>query len=311
MEKKSFSSGLLRVKLRDDFILESPIMPASGTFGYGDELVDMIELKYYGAIISKTITLQPRSGNLPERICETSCGMLNSIGLANIGVDRFIQEKEVFYSSFHGKRIVNISGSCEGEYLEVIKRLEKCEWVDGYEINVSCPNVDRGGIAFGTDSHVLRSLIGKIRNNTDRFLMVKLTPNVSDICSIAVAVQEAGADAVSMINTLYGAAIDVERKKPALGRVVGGYSGPGIKPVAIALILKVKPELDIPIVGIGGICNGEDAIEFFMAGASAIQIGTAHFSNPAVAKDIYNYLVNYCAKEGISSIEKIVGVALR
>lgn len=311
MGEESFFNGLLRVKLREDFILESPIMPASGTFGYGDELTDIIDLEYYGAIISKTITIYPRTGNPPERIYETSCGMLNSIGLANIGVDRFIREKGAFYSDFHGKKIVNVAGSSEDEYLEVVKRLERCEWVDGYEINVSCPNVNKGGIAFGTDPHVLRNLIQKIRGNTNKFLMVKLTPNVSDIRPVAVAAQEAGADAVSMINTLYGAAIDIDRKKPVLGRVVGGYSGPGVKPVAIALILKVKPELDIPIVGVGGICSGEDAVEFFMAGATAIQVGTAHFSNPAVARDIYSYLTNYCVSEGISSIEDLVGIALR
>ncbi|MBO8130739.1 MAG: dihydroorotate dehydrogenase [Candidatus Marinimicrobia bacterium] len=301
----------MSVRLRDDFILDSPILPASGTFGYGDELIDIVNLDYYGGLITKTITLEEREGNPPERIFETKCGMLNSIGLANIGLKRFLKEKSEFLKNLRIKKIINIAGNTEDEYLRIVEDLDKYNWIDGYEINVSCPNVDKGGIQFGKDCITLSNLISKVRKLTKKLLIVKLSPNVDDIVSIARVCNDNGADAITLINTVYGCAIDIYKKKPVINRVIAGYSGPAIKPIAIANVIRVKSEVNIPIIGVGGIFSSEDAIEFILAGASAIQIGTAHFNNPLIAEEIYNFIVEYCRKNGILNIADLVGAALK
>ena len=301
----------LSIPLGSKMSLSNPILTASGTFGYGDEAQDVIEVGSYGGIVTKSITLKPRAGNPPPRIVETPCGMINSIGLANIGVESFLEEKASFFEKYAGKVIVNIAGSNESEYCEVLKKLESRRWIDGYEINVSCPNVKEGGIEFGIDSKVLEKLILKLRDLTNRFLMIKLSPNVTDIRVMAETVQRCGADAVSMINTLYASAIDIDTKKPLINSVIGGLSGPAIKPVALAHILKTYKVIDIPIVGIGGISNGEDVVEFMLAGASAVQLGTVHFYNPGVINEILSFVERYCRNYRVSHIREIVGEAVR
>ena len=284
-------------------------MSASGTFGYGDEVSDFINTGLYGGIVSKSLSLKPRIGNPPPRITETPSGMINSIGLANIGLEQFLTEKESYFQKYQGKLIVNVAGQKEEEYYEIIKQLDKVQWIDGFEINVSCPNVKKGGIQFGTDPDFMFKLIQPMRDMTDKFLMVKLSPNVTDIGKIAEKVQEARADAVSMINTLYGSAIDIFTRKPKINTVIGGLSGPAIKPVAIANIIKARKSIDIPIVGIGGISTGEDAIEFILAGASAVQLGTVHFYDPTAVEKIHSFLQKYLQSEKINCVKDIIGKA--
>ncbi len=299
----------LSTKLGDKISLDNPLLTASGTFGYGDEISDILNINDYGGIVTKSITLNPRKGNPPPRIVETPCGMINSIGLANIGVDVFLQNKADFLSSYNGKVIVNIAGRTENEYLEVLKKLDSQNWIEGYEINVSCPNVKQGGIEFGTDSEILRHLVSSLRDLTSKFLMVKLSPNVTDIRVLAETSQECGANAISMINTLYAAAIDINSRKPLINSVIGGLSGPAIKPVAIAHVIKTYKVVDIPIVGIGGINSGEDVIEFILAGAAAVQLGTVHFYNPLIASEVLAFLKRYCIENGITSLHNLVGRA--
>ena len=299
----------LSTKLGKKIFLSNPIMTASGTFGYGNEIAEVVDINLYAGIVSKSLTLKPRKGNPPPRIVETPAGMINSIGLANIGVDAFIREKAGFMKEYQGKLIVNVAGKEETEYFEVVKKLAPVEWIDGFEINVSCPNVKQGGIAFGTDPKVLYKLVRELRDLTDKFLMIKLSPNVTDIRILAEKSQEAGADALAMINTLYGAAIDIYTGKPMINSIIGGLSGPAIKPVAIANIIKSSKVIDIPIVGIGGIMNGSDVVEFLMAGAAAVELGTVHFFNPLVVREILAFLTNYCKKMKITRISEIIGKA--
>ncbi len=284
-------------------------MTASGTFGYGDEVSDFIDTDLYGGIVSKSLSLKPRIGNPPPRITETPSGMINSIGLANIGLERFLNEKESYFKNYQGKLIVNIAGREDDEYYEILRQLDKVDWIHGFEINVSCPNVKKGGIQFGTDPDFMFKLIEPMRDLTDKFLMVKLSPNVTDIAAMAKKVQAAGCDAVSMINTLYGAAIDIDTHKPKINTVVGGLSGPAVKPVAIANIIKAKKAIDIPIVGIGGITTGEDVVEFLLAGASAVELGTVHFFDPKAVEKIHRFLVDYMKKKTISSLKELIGQA--
>jgi dihydroorotate dehydrogenase (NAD+) catalytic subunit len=299
----------LSVDLGKGLRLKNPILAASGTFGYGDEIADLVEIEQFGGIITKSLSWQPRVGNPPPRIVETSSGMINSIGLANIGLDAFLKEKASFLSQLECQVIINIAASTKSEFIEIIQALDREDWIAGYEINVSCPNVEEGGIAFGTNPKILYRLSAELRQKTGRFLIIKLTPNVTDIVPLAVAVQKSGADAISMINTLYGAAIDIYSYKPKISTVIGGLSGPAIKPVALALLIKANKAVDIPIIGIGGISCGADVVEFMLAGASAIQLGSVNFFNPLVIHETLDFLQRYLAKQKITSIRNIVGKA--
>jgi len=299
----------LSVAVSPKLKLKNPLMTASGTFGYGDEVADFIDTNLYGGIVSKSLSLKPRIGNPPPRITETPCGMINSIGLANIGLERYLAEKAEYFQHYEGKLIVNVAGKQDDEYYEIIKILDQVDWVDGFEINVSCPNVKEGGIQFGTDPDFMFKLLQPMRDLTDKFLMVKLSPNVTDIAKMAEKVQQAQCDAVSMINTLYGAAIDIYTRKPKINTVVGGLSGPAVKPVAIANIIKARKAIDIPIVGIGGIANGEDVVEFLLAGASAVQLGTVHFFDPNAVGKIHNFLQHYLKTQKINAVKDLIGQA--
>jgi len=299
----------LRTKLSAGLVLKNPLLTASGTYGYGDEITDLINPEILGGIVTKSLSIHPRIGNPPPRIAEVTSGMLNSIGLANIGIEQFLIEKEEFLSAYGGKVIVNIAGRKDEEYIAAVKKLTDKSWIAAFEINVSCPNVSEGGIEFGKDPHILGQLVGKLRAATDKFLIIKLSPNVTDIRILATAAQKSGADALSMINTVYGAAIDIKTRRPKINTVVGGFSGPAIKPIALAHIIKTYQEVDIPIIGIGGISSGADVVEFMLAGARAVQIGTANFFNPELAGEILAFLEQYCLENQISCLQDIIGQA--
>jgi dihydroorotate dehydrogenase (NAD+) catalytic subunit len=286
---------------------KNPVLVASGTFGYGEEYSQLFDLNKLGGVITKSITLNPREGNPPPRTCETPSGMLNAIGLSNIGVDRFIKEKLPFLREFKTKIIVNVAGSTIEEYLKVVERLNQVKGIDMLEINISCPNVKEGGMAFGSDGDSAYGCMKAIREMTDYPLMAKLTPNVRDIVEIALAVQEAKADCFSLINTLVGMAIDSKTRKPFLANVTGGLSGPAIKPIALAMVFKVAQKVKIPVIGIGGIMNTEDALEFILAGASMIQVGTANFVDPLTTIKIIDALRKYCRENKIEKIKELVG----
>jgi dihydroorotate dehydrogenase (NAD+) catalytic subunit len=285
----------------------NPVLVASGTFGYGEEYKSLIDLNKLGGVITKSITLDPREGHPPPRTFETPSGMLNAIGLANVGVEKFIKEKLPFLRSLETKVLVNVAGSTVSEYVEVAKRLNRRGGIDMLEINISCPNVKEGGIAFGSKTKSAYNCIKAVKENTSYPIIAKLSPNVTDIVEIANAVQEAGADAVSLINTLVGMAIDTEKMGPVLANVTGGLSGPAIKPVALAMVWKVAKAVKIPVIGIGGIMNTEDALEFILAGASMIQVGTANFVDPQTSIKIINGLSVYCKKKKIKKITDLVG----
>ena len=287
--------------------LENPVMTASGTFGYAREFENLMNLHRLGAVIVKGISLDPRPGNPPPRIFETACGMLNAIGLQNVGVDRFITEKMSYLEGLNVPVIVNILGDSIAEYEEITSRLQGVPGVAGIEVNISCPNVKKGGVAFGTDPAMAASVTAAVKRKSSVPVMVKLSPNVSDIGTIALAVEEAGADCVSLINTLIGMAIDHKTKKPALANVIGGLSGPAIKPVALRMVYEVAKKVSIPIIGIGGIESAEDALEFMLAGATAVQVGTANFVNPRASEDVVEGLADYVLKEKIPSIRSIIG----
>lgn len=285
----------------------NPVLVASGTFGYGEEYCDLVDVSRLGGIITKSITLKPREGNPPPRTVETPCGMLNAIGLANVGVDRFVKEKLPFLRRLNTRIIVNVAGSTIQEYVEVVKRLSRCKGIDMLEINISCPNVEEGGLAFGSKPESAYECIKQIKDHSSYPIIAKLSPNVTDMVEIACAVQEAGADAVSLINTLIGMAIDVEKRAPVLGNVTGGLSGPAIKPVALAMVWKVAQATKLPVIGIGGIMNTQDALEFLLAGASVIQIGTGNFVDPQTSVKIVNGLNGYLKENRIKRITDLVG----
>jgi dihydroorotate dehydrogenase (NAD+) catalytic subunit len=285
----------------------NPVLVASGTFGYGEEYGSIFDLNRLGGIITKSITLNPREGHPPPRTCETPAGMLNCIGLANVGVKRFIKEKLPFLRTLKTKVIVNVAGSSVEEYVKVVKRLEGKKGIDLLEINISCPNVKEGGIAFGSNPESAYRCIKAVKENTSFPIIAKLSPNVSDIVKISLAVKEAGADAVSLINTLVGMAIDLETKKPRLTNITGGLSGPAIKPVALAMVWKVAQKVKIPIIGIGGIMNYQDAIEFILAGACMIQVGTGNFVDPECSIKIVEGLKKYCQENRIKKIGDLIG----
>lgn len=274
--------------------MKNPVMVASGTFGFGREYSEYIDLNKLGAIVTKSITLKPREGNPPPRIVETPAGMLNSIGLQNEGIEYFLKEYLPFLSKFVTPTIVNIAGETVEEYAELAKILSKETKVKGIEVNISCPNVKQGGMAFGVDPKLTAEVISAVRQSTNQPIIAKLTPNVTDITVIAKAAVRAGADALSLINTIVGMSIDIETGKSRLGTLTGGLSGPAIKPIAVRMVYEVAHATSVPVIGIGGIMSGNDAIEFFLAGAKAIQIGTASFVDTEapvrIIKEIEDYV---------------------
>ncbi len=287
--------------------IANPVMTASGTFGYAREFENLMNLHRLGAVIVKGISLYPRHGNPPPRIVETSCGMLNAIGLQNVGVDRFISEKMSYLENLNVPVIVNILGDSLDEYEEITARLAGVPGVAGIEVNISCPNVKKGGVAFGTDPAMAAAVTAAVKSKADVPVMVKLSPNVSDVAVIAQAVEEAGADSLSLINTLIGMAIDLKTKRPALANVIGGLSGPAIKPVALRMVYQVAQAVSIPVIGIGGIETAEDALEFMVAGATAVQIGTANFVNPRASEEVIDGITAYATDEKLPTISSIIG----
>ena len=291
--------------------MKSPVMVASGTFGFGKEYSDFVNLSDLGAIVTKGTSLEPWEGNPPDRIAETPAGMLNAIGLQNDGVDSLINEKLPWLRQFDVPVIVNIIGKTVDEYAEIARRLDGVDGVAGLEVNISCPNVKHGGIAFGIDPKMTETVVGAVRKATSLPVIPKLSPNVTDIVLMARICVEAGADAISLINTLLGTAIDAETRSFKLANITGGLSGPAIKPVALRMVWQVAQAVDVPIIGIGGIMTAEDAVEFFLAGADAIQVGTANFVNPEAAIEITAGLDEYLARHGFGHISEIVGMAKR
>jgi len=288
-------------------LMKNPVMVASGTFGYGEEYAKYIDLNKLGAIVVKGLSLTPREGNPPPRIVETSAGMLNSIGLQNIGIDSFVNDKLPFLEKFDTKVIVNFFGDSIDEYCEVAKKVDSVSGIPGLEINISCPNKKEGWLEFGTNPDLAFRVVNAVRKNTRLPLIVKLSPNVTDITVIAKAASDAGADAISLINTLSGMVIDIKTRKPKLANIIGGLSGPAIKPVALKMVWQVAKTIKLPIIGVGGIMTYEDAIEFMIAGASAVQIGTANFIDPASSEKIIDGLKLYCGQNSIKDINEIAG----
>jgi len=286
--------------------LKNPVIAASGTFGYGDEYMDMVDPSLLGGIVVKGLSLKPREGNPPPRIVETPSGMLNAIGLANIGVEAFINEKLPWLRTLDTTVIANIYGHSILEYGEVASALKGADGVDALEVNISCPNVEMGGMAFGTDPKVAGEVTETVLKNTDKPVIVKLSPNVTDITEIAKTVELAGAHAISLINTLTGMSIDVESKRPRLANVSGGLSGPAIRPVAVYMVYRVARSVKVPVIGIGGIMEARDALEFMIAGAKAVQVGTANFVNPRATLDVVEGLKEYCKKKGIPKLSNII-----
>jgi dihydroorotate dehydrogenase (NAD+) catalytic subunit len=287
---------------------KNPIFTASGTFGYGNDLPEFVDVSKLGAIVTKSITNEPRIGNHPPRIVETPSGMLNSIGLANIGVQNFINDIIPIYKNIGTNIIVNIAGSTNDEYVNLLKDIETVSNdIVGYEINISCPNVEHGGMELGIDAELSNRLITELRKHTEKLLIVKLTPNVTDISKIAKAVEDAGADAISAINTVIGMGIDIKTRKPTIYKTYAGLSGPAIKPIALAMVHKISKAVSIPIIGIGGIVNYENVVEFLLAGATAIQIGTANFRNPNAGIVILDELDKYLMDNGIAHYAELIG----
>jgi len=286
--------------------LRNPIMLASGTVGYGNEMAEFTDLNKLGAIVTKSLSLKPRKGNPPQRIVETPAGMLNAIGLANVGVEVFLKEKIPFLKQFDVPIICNIAASTIDEYVECTRILDTEETIKAFEINVSCPNVKEGGLSFGNDLNSVAMITEKVRAVTQKPLIIKLSPNVSYIAEFARIAKENGADAVSAINTLVGAAFNIFTRKPKIHNVTGGLSGPAIKPIAIAKVLEISRQVDIPIIGSGGIMDWRDVVEFMIAGSSAVQIGTLNFIDPSAPGKIVNQLEEHCIKNGIEKISSLI-----
>ncbi|HUV52196.1 MAG TPA: dihydroorotate dehydrogenase [Dehalococcoidia bacterium] len=300
----------LAPKNKRGLLLSNPVMAASGIFGYGTEYADVMDIQKLGAIVCKGTTLKPRPGNPQPRLIETACGIINSIGLENIGVEALIKEKAPAWATWKVPVIVNILGERIEEYAELAKRLDKVSGVRGIEVNISCPNVSAGGLEFGADPGSAAEVTAAVKARTTLPVIVKLSPNVTDIAGIACAVVEAGADAVSLINTLKAIMIDTQTRKPVLGNISGGLSGSAIKPIALYMVYEVAKAVKVPIIGIGGIATANDALEFIMAGASAVQVGTAIYANPCTPLDIIEGIKRFMQKEGIQRISELVGVAL-
>ncbi len=287
--------------------LKNPVMTASGTFGYGTEYADFMDINRLGAIIVKGTTLNPRQGNPYPRMAETPSGMLNAVGLQNKGVDYFVDHIYPEVRKFQTNVIVNVSGSSIEDYAQCASIINTLDDIPAIELNISCPNVKQGGMAFGVKPESAAQVVSAVRKAYDKTLIVKLSPNVTDITEIARAVEGAGADSVSLINTMLGMAIDAERRKPILSTVTGGMSGPAVKPVALRMVWQVAKAVKIPVIGLGGICSATDAIEFLLAGASAIQIGTANFIDPAVSEKVVDGIEEYLTRHGFNSVEDIIG----
>jgi dihydroorotate dehydrogenase (NAD+) catalytic subunit len=286
-------------------------MTASGTFGYGTEYSHMFDVQKLGAIVCKGTTLEPRDGNPQPRLAETAGGLLNSIGLQNIGVNALIKEKAPIWASWRVPVIVNIAGETVDDYTRLASQLDRVAGISGLEVNISCPNIKAGGAEFGANPDSAAEVIAAVRKATSQPMLVKLTPNTSDIAKVAVAVAEAGADAISLINTLKGMAIDINQRRPLLGNISGGLSGPAIKPVALYMVHEVAGAVDIPVIGCGGIATASDALEFIMAGASAIQVGTASFIDPRAPLDVLEGIEQFMEKEGIDNLTEVIGIARR
>ena len=287
---------------------KNPIFVASGTFGYGTENPELVDVSNIGAIVTKSITLNPREGNPPPRIVETPSGMINSIGLANIGVDKYINEMLPVYEEIGSPIIMNIAGSSMEEYIKVLQQMEAVSSnIVGYEINISCPNVKEGGMEFGVDCNMTEKLTKELRKLTDRLLIMKLSPNVTDISAIATSSENGGADAVSAVNTVIGMSIDHKTGKNNIYTTYGGLSGPAIKPVGLACVHKVYNSVKIPIIGIGGIVNSSDVIEYILAGSIAVQVGTANYRDPGISEKIFNDLNSYLDEQELDSIDSLIG----
>ncbi|PKN06143.1 MAG: dihydroorotate dehydrogenase [Deltaproteobacteria bacterium HGW-Deltaproteobacteria-7] len=287
--------------------LNNPVMTASGTFGYGEEYAGYVDLNKLGAIVVKGLSLKPRLGNPPPRIMETTGGMLNAVGLQNIGVDAFIEEKLPFLRQYDAAVIANIYGETYDEFKKVAKKLSSANGVHALEVNISCPNVKKGGVSFGTDPKIAATITRMVKDETGLPVIVKLTPNVTDIAAIAEAVEKAGADALSLINTLTGMSVDLKTRRPHLKNITGGLSGPAIKPVALRMVWQVVRRVSVPVIGIGGIMTAQDALEFLILGAKAVQIGTANFVNPRATMDVVEGIKQYLAENKIKDINEIIG----
>lgn len=287
--------------------LRNPVMTASGTFGYGEEFAEYVDLETIGAFVTKGLSLKPRAGNPTPRIVETPGGMLNAIGLQNVGIDAFIQKKTPFLRSINTLAIANFFGNTVDEYAELAGRLDQIPEVAGLEVNISCPNVKQGGIVFGTDPDCAAGVVRACRAATTKPLIVKLSPNVTDVVAMARACEEAGADCLSLINTLTGMAIDLNKRRPVLANITGGFSGPAIKPIALRMVWQVAKAVKVPIIGIGGIMNATDALEFMLAGATAVQVGTASFINPGAAQQIAADMEAWLTENGVDDIKSLIG----
>ena len=288
--------------------LKNPVMTASGTFGYGEEFADFIDIDRLGGIIVKGTTGSHREGNPYPRMAETPSGMLNAVGLQNVGVDAFCENIYPRIRNFGTNVIVNVSGSSIDEYCETAEKINALDDIPAIELNISCPNVKKGGMGFGTSPEMAEQVVKAVRKVYDKTLIVKLTPNVTSIVDIAQAAEAAGADSVSLINTLLGMAVDVERRKPVLSTITGGLSGAAVKPVAVRMVWQVSKAVGIPVIGLGGISSAEDALEFIMAGATAVQIGTANFIDPQVTIKVVDGIADYMNRHGIKDINDIRGI---
>jgi dihydroorotate dehydrogenase (NAD+) catalytic subunit len=294
---------------RSGLLLANPVMTASGTFGYGTEYGHLFDIQKLGAVVCKGTTLEPREGNPQPRLAETASGVLNSIGLQNIGVKALIKEKTPIWAGWRVPVIVNIAGETIDDYAQLASELDGVAGISALEVNIGCPNIKAGGAEFGTDPEPAAKVTAAVKAATSLPILVKLTPNTSDIAKIAKAVAEAGADAISLINTLKGMAIDVTKRRPRLGNISGGLSGPAIKPVALYMVYEVAGAVELPVIGYGGITTASDAIEFIMAGATAVQVGTASLANPRAPLDVLEGIERFMEKEGIEDITDLIGAA--
>jgi dihydroorotate dehydrogenase (NAD+) catalytic subunit len=296
----------LRVKL-GALELRNPVIAASGTFGYGLEYESLVDPGLLGGVVVKGLSLKPMAGNPPPRIVETPCGMLNAIGLANVGLDAFLRDKLPKLKRLKTNIIVNVYGHRVDDYAELATALKEVEGISALEVNISCPNVECGGMVFGVDPLQSARVIEKVVRNSDKPVIAKLSPNVTDIRVIAIAAESAGAQAISLINTIMGMAVDVETRRPKLANVFGGLSGPAIRPVAVRMVYQVAQAVKVPVIGMGGILDYKDALEFLIAGAKAVQVGTANFVNPRAMLEIIDGIGNYCREKGISHLDELIG----
>jgi len=300
----------LAPKHKKGLTLANPVMTASGTFGWGTEYEHLFDIQKLGAIVCKGTTLKPREGNPQPRIAETPCGVLNSIGLQNIGVEAVLKEKAPVWAGWRVPVIVNIVGIRIEDYARLASMLDGVAGISGLEVNIGCPNIEAGGVEFGTRPEPAAEVTAAVKRATSLPIMVKLTPKTGDIAEVAKAVENAGADAVSLINTPRGMVIDIDKRKPLLGNKYGGLSGPAIRPIALHMVYSVAGAVEIPVVGMGGIATSSDALQFIMAGASAVEVGTANFTNPSAPLDILEGIEQFMAKEGVSDINELIGAAL-